>query len=297
MRSPDIYEPQLMRRKARYSIRGFDYAVSEWGERGKPMFFWLHGWGDCSATFQFVVDRLQGDWHVIAPDFRGFGESRGKAAAYWFPDYLADLDALLRIYSPDERVRLVGHSMGANIAGLYAGSFPERVSTFVNIEGFGLRDTSPGEAPGRYRQWIEASRETQAYSEYEDFNAFATRLRKRNPRMSEAAAEFVARCWASEQDGRIGLRADPLHKLPNPILYRRAEAEACWRQVSAPVLLVAGGESAFAGGDHDFLDTGSLDLPFQGARRHVIDAAGHMMHFEAPAELAEVIEGFLAEHL
>lgn len=286
-----------MRRTTRYSIRGFDYAVSEWGERGKPMFFWLHGWGDCSATFQLVADRLESDWHVVAPDFRGFGGSRGEAASYWFPDYLADLDSLIALFSPSEPVRLVGHSMGANIAGLYAGSFPERVSAFVNVEGFGLRDTSPDEAPARYRQWIEASQSHQAYAKYDDFGAFAAKLRKRNPRMSEAAADFVARCWAEEVDGRVRLRADPLHKLPNPVLYRRAESEACWRQVEAPVLLVAGSDSAFAGGDHDFLDTGSLELPFPGAERHVIRDAGHMMHFEAPGELAAVIERFLSKHL
>lgn len=286
-----------MRRTTRYSIRGFDYAVSEWGERGKPMFFWLHGWGDCSSTFQLVADRLERDWHVVAPDFRGFGESRGEAASYWFPDYLADLDSLIALHSPSEPVRLVGHSMGANIAGLYAGSFPERVSAFINVEGFGLRDTSPDEAPARYRQWIEALQSPQAYGEYDDFGAFAAKLRKRNPRMSEEAANFVAHCWAEDTDGRVRLRADPLHKLPNPVLYRRAESEACWRQVEAPVLLVAGADSAFAGGDHDFLDTGSLDLPFPGAERHVIRDAGHMMHFEAPGELARVIESFLSKHL
>ncbi|WP_347251177.1 alpha/beta fold hydrolase, partial [Zoogloea sp.] len=55
----------------------------------------LHGWMDVSASFQFIVDALASDWHVIAPDWRGFGRTEWRGDAYWFPDYLGDLDAIL----------------------------------------------------------------------------------------------------------------------------------------------------------------------------------------------------------
>jgi pimeloyl-ACP methyl ester carboxylesterase len=42
----------------------------------------MHGWMDVGASFQFVVDALQGDWHVIAPDWRGFGLSQRSG---WIP--------------------------------------------------------------------------------------------------------------------------------------------------------------------------------------------------------------------
>lgn len=71
-----------------------------------------------TRTFQFVVDALASRWHVIAPDWRGFGRTHCRAPAYWFPDYLADLDDLLSKYSPTAPVRLVGHSMGGNIVSL-----------------------------------------------------------------------------------------------------------------------------------------------------------------------------------
>ena len=77
------------------------------------MIFMLHGWMDMGASFQFVVDNLKGDWHVIAPDMRGFGLTTGpKTDAYWFSDYMADLDALLHHYSPHAPINLIGHSMG-----------------------------------------------------------------------------------------------------------------------------------------------------------------------------------------
>ena len=153
-----MYQARIKGRSVRHQLRGVDYHVTEWGERHSRLVVFLHGWGDAGSTFQFVIDELKQDWFVIAPDWRGFGESRIDAESYWFPDYLADLDAILQIYSPDAAVRLVGHSMGANVATLYAGVMPERVSALVNVEGFGLANSDPADAPGRYRKWIEAGR-------------------------------------------------------------------------------------------------------------------------------------------
>ena len=69
--------------------------VRHWGDESAPKLFMIHGWMDISASFQFVVDAFKRDWHVIAPDMRGFGHSGWAKGGYWFPDYLADLEALL----------------------------------------------------------------------------------------------------------------------------------------------------------------------------------------------------------
>jgi pimeloyl-ACP methyl ester carboxylesterase len=297
LRDVNIYQPQIPQRTRQHLIRGVNYEVSEWGRDSNPLLVYLHGWGDCSTTFQFVVDQLRDDWFVVAPDWRGFGGSSVDAEAFWFPDYLADLDQMLAIYSPDRPVRLVGHSMGANIGGLFAGAMPERVAAFVNIEGFGLTDSDPADAPRRYRRWIEESRAAPLFSNYENFTALARRVHRRSPRASEAICEFVARAWAEKCDGRVHLRANPRHKLANAVLYRRGESEACWRQVSAPVMLIAGGESEFANPSDPRLGTGIHDLPFRAATVETIPDAGHMMHFEAPAALAGLIEAFFAKHL
>ena len=297
MNESEVYQPRVARRTARHNVRGVRYEVSEWGDRDAPMMVYLHGWGDCAGTFQMVVDQFNGDWFVVAPDWRGFGGSSVDTQAYWFPDYLADLHQLLAIYSPDAPVRLVGHSMGANVAGLYAGTMPERVAAFVNIEGFGLTDSNPADAPKRYRRWIEESRRSPVFSDYDNFSALARRVKKRSPRAADAITEFVARAWAEERDGRISLRADARHKLPNAVLFRRAESEACWRNVVAPVLLLAGGESEFAEPADARIDVGIGDLPFGSATVETIENAGHMMHFEAPTELAGHIEAFFAKHL
>ena len=293
MSSTNIYQPIQRSLRREFEIRGASYSVTEWGDPDAPLLIFLHGWADTGSTFQFVVDAMQDDWRIVAPDWRGFGRSTVECASYWFPDYLADLDELLHIYTPDEPARIVGHSMGANVAALYAGTMPERVRAFVNLEGFGLVDSDPRDAPDRYRRWLEETRAGQMFLEYRDLEALADRIGKRNPHMSAEQAAFVAAEWAEEQeDGRLVLRADPKHKLPNPVLYRRAEAEACWRGIAAQVLLVTGGSSELA---RRFADVTEASCPAD--REVCIDNAGHMLHFEAPAALAAEIEGFLKHHL
>jgi len=76
-------------------IRDLAYHVRSWGDPDAPKVFMLHGWMDVGASFQFLVDALERDWHVIAPDWRGFGKSAWCADGYWFADYIADLEAIV----------------------------------------------------------------------------------------------------------------------------------------------------------------------------------------------------------
>ena len=105
---------------------------------------------------------------------------------------------------------------------------------------------------------------------------------------------FLARHWGMEKEGRVQLASDPAHKLVNPVLYRLEEAEACWRNVAAPVLWVAGAESKAA----EFLKLSAQDLAarkacFRQLTERVIADAGHMLHHDQPERVAEVIEEFL----
>ncbi len=293
--SEGMYQARIKGRSVRQQVRGVDYHVTEWGERHNRLIVFLHGWGDAGSNFQFVIDELKQDWFVIAPDWRGFGESRANADSYWFPDYLADLDAILQIYSPDAAVRLVGHSMGANVATLYAGVMPERVSALVNVEGFGLPDSDPEDAPGRYREWIEAGRSRSTVTSYESFEELLPRIIRRSPGLGNERALFVADKWAeAHADGVVRIKADPAHKLPNAVLYRRREAVACWKNVKAPVLVVVGADTDFTGKLKSWIDPDAVSDVFDKSESVSIAGAGHMVHFDQPAQLAETIERFLA---
>lgn len=290
----ESYTPLKPRQIRTLDVRGVACNVSEWGNPEDPLLVLLHGFADAGACFQFVVDALRKDWYVVAPDWRGFGDSKHRATNYWFPDYLADLDRVLAHYSPDKPVRLVGHSMGANIAAIFAGVFPERVSQFVNIEGFGLRESDPADSPGRLRHWIESSRDIQPYTTYHEYVELAQRIRKRSPHLSADRALFVAQQWAArDEDGVIRLKIDPAHRLRNPILYRRKEAEAAWSRVQAPVLFVVGGDTDFDSPEMRWVDGKTPYGNFPDLRHVTIEAARHMVHFEQPEKLAEALEEFL----
>ncbi|MGZ8317383.1 MAG: alpha/beta fold hydrolase, partial [Telluria sp.] len=222
------------------TVRGLRSHIRHWGREGAPKIFMVHGWMDVAASFQFVVDCLQQDWHVIAPDWRGFGLSeRTQSDTYWFPDYVADLDVILDHYAPGEAVNLLGHSMGGNIVGVYAGVRPERVRRLINLEGFGLPATKPEQSPKRYASWLNELREPPVLRNYPSRQAVAARLQKTNPRLTDERADFLSRHWSAPNEaGEWEILGDPLHKKPSPLLYQVEEVLACWRAITAPVMWV-----------------------------------------------------------
>ncbi|MFK8017072.1 MAG: alpha/beta fold hydrolase [Gammaproteobacteria bacterium] len=289
--STQVYAPRHPSHSTQHRIRDIDYHISEWGSQGDPLVVYLHGWSDAGSTLQAVVDALTMKLHVVAPDWRGFGRSGHSPSGYYFPDYLADLDALLDIYSPDEPVVLIGHSMGANVAGLYAGARPERVRVLVNVEGFGLAARDAQDAPGHYARWLKSVRQAARVATWPTFAALEQRIVRRAPTIDPAYAAFVAREWAqSDVDGVVTLRADRKHTLPNPVLYRREEAQACWSNIQADVQIVVGANSGLEEASNLWRDLVSNAEYAGTAHQRVIDNVGHMIHFEAPRALAGEIE-------
>ena len=277
-------------------VRGLSYHVRTWGDDVAPLLVMLHGWMDVGASFQFLVDQLTRDWRVVAPDWRGFGESEWCADGYWFADYVADLDHLLSHFTPGEPARVVGHSLGGNVACIYAGVRPERVSRVVSLEGFGIPAEAPEHAPDKMAKWLSALREPPAFAPYANLAAVADRLQKNNPRMPRERADFLAAHWAEAlPDGSARLRSDPRHKLPFPIAYRIDEVRAAWQRVTAPVLWVGAAESfvpRWLGEDEAGL--ARRLAAFRDARLVTIADAGHMLHHDQPAAVAAAIEPFLA---
>jgi pimeloyl-ACP methyl ester carboxylesterase len=291
--------PYRVSREARHDtvrLRGLDTHLRSWGpEPGpdEPRWLLLHGYQDTGDTFQFLVDALEHDWPLTALDWRGFGLSDWSQNGYWFQDYLADLDALLDLLGGSAPVRLIGHSMGGNIASLYAGVRPERVRSLVNLEGFGMPRTVPARAPAQLKKWLDQVKSIPPLKDYESFEQLATIIRHRYPRFGEARADFVAHAWGRlEADGRVHLLGDSRHRWVNPTLYQREDAEACWRLIAAPVLMMVGEESEYLprlgedGAEHTMR---SIIKNVEIAR---VAGAGHMLHIERPEAIAPIIERF-----
>jgi pimeloyl-ACP methyl ester carboxylesterase len=199
--------------------------------------------------------------------------------------------------SPASPASIVGHSMGGNIANLYAGLRPERVRCVVNLEGLGLPRTSAQDAPKRMRKWLDQIKSPTLEKSYNSFEQLASVIQFRYKRFSPAAAAFVARVWGvPDENDRVRLAADPRHHWVNPILYKREDAEATWREIRAPLLMVLGAESDYLtrlGADGTIE---ALHAAYPDAEVVSIAAAGHMLHIERPEAVAPVIEAFLDAH-
>jgi pimeloyl-ACP methyl ester carboxylesterase len=281
-------------------LRGLRYHLRHWGSDDAPKIFMLHGWMDVSASFQFVVDALAREWHVIAPDWRGFGLSECNGTdTYWFADYIGDLDGILDHCAPGEQVDLLGHSMGGNIACMYAGIRPARIRRLINLEGFGLLATRPEQAPARYAKWLDELRTKPRMRPYGSRQEVAARLQKTNPRLTDERADFLAGEWAHPNaEGEWEILGDPIHKLTSPILYRLEEVLSCWQAISAPVLWVEADDTdawrwmGTKDSAREEIDRRIKSIP--RVTTATIVNAGHMLHHDQPEALAVLIEHFLS---
>jgi pimeloyl-ACP methyl ester carboxylesterase len=219
-----------------------------------------------------------------------------------FPDYLGDLDALLDTLVGAQPVDLIGHSMGGNVAMMYAGVRPQRIRRLVNLEGFGLPATQPEQAPARLAQWLDELRALHAgelqLKDYDSADAVARRLMKTNPRLSPDKAAWLAQHWAEpDAAGRWRILGDAAHKITNPTLYRVEEALAILRAITAPVLAIeADGDSLgqWWQGRYSLAEYHERLRAVPDCRVAVVMDAGHMLHHDQPEELARLIENFLA---
>ena len=135
----------------------------DWGNPDAPPLLLVHGGRDHARSWDWVAEELRHDWHIIAPDLRGHGDSA------WSPDgnyemsaFVYDLAQLIHQLNLTS-VTIVAHSMGGNIATRYAGLYPENVRKLVTIEGLGLSPKMQVERDAvgiqrRFRQWIEDKR-------------------------------------------------------------------------------------------------------------------------------------------
>ncbi|NYT68369.1 alpha/beta hydrolase [Pusillimonas noertemannii] len=264
-----------------------------------PPLLLAHGWMDMGASFQRFVDALGTEREVVALDWRGFGGSRASrpSDSYWFYDYYADLDAVIDHISPNAPIDLLGHSMGGNIAMIYAGTCPERIRRLVNVEGFGLARTLPSQAPGRLAQWLSELKTPVAIRTFASVQEVAGHLLKRSPHMDEGFALWLAGEWAERKaDGRWHVRADAAHKRVNPILYRCDEVLAAWEKIQASVLWVEGDKPEQTPLSPERYSREEFEARLgriKSLQRLRIDDCGHMVHLDQPGILAQAVESFL----
>lgn len=268
----------------------------EWGEPSETPIVLVHGFLDQAFSWSLfaaeLLRRARRPLWLIAPDCRGHGDSGwvGAGGYYHFPDYVFDLDCVMRTVGA-KQLRLIGHSMGGTISFLYAGAFPDKVTKLVLIEGIGPLGMEFADAPVRMAGWINElhGRGRSHFREYTSTEAGANQLRQTNPRLSKDFATALARAGMRQnQRGKWVWKFDPLHRTAAPQPFYTRQALEFLKRIRCPVLIVDGEES------HQSRRTDKQAryeaLPsYQLAR---IPHAGHMVHQDNPEVLAQQIDNF-----
>jgi pimeloyl-ACP methyl ester carboxylesterase len=289
----EAYQPLKPSRELSCDIRGVNYLVRRWGPDSAPPLVLLHGTRDTSHTFQFLVDALKGDWRIFAPDWRGHGQSR-CAGHHWFHDYLADLDLLLGTILPDQTVDLVGHSLGGNVACVYAGLRPERIRHVVSLDAFGMR--APGESgfPDMLSNWLRSIQSKPSHRRYESIRQMAQRLCSANHRLGCDKGLYLAHNLSRPlPDGGFTWQFDLTGRRSMPTLHTLGEWVACWSKITAPRLWIAAAEALPGTVKSDPQAFRFMRDHIEPASLVVVPDTGHNIHHDAPLQLAEIIEEFL----
>jgi pimeloyl-ACP methyl ester carboxylesterase len=255
---------------------------ADWGNPGAPLLILQHGGKDHCRSWDWVAAELRHDWHVIAPDLRGHGDSA------WSPD--ADYTMAACVYDfaqlvhtmGQEQVTIIGHSLGGNIAARFAGIFPEKVRRMVNVEGLGFgRRLAAIEAspyPDKMRAWIEsrrqaAGRQPRRYATLDD--AYA-RMKAENSFLSDVQARHLTvHGIMRNEDGTFSWKFDNWLNARLPLDIPVEEVRKVWAAIACPSLLIWGKDSFFSSP----ADDGRLGY-FQNATLLEYENAGHWLHHD-----------------
>ncbi|MEM1347482.1 MAG: alpha/beta hydrolase [Myxococcota bacterium] len=267
---------------------GLQIAAKLWGRAGATPILATHGWMDNAASFDGVAPLLADDHRLVALDFPGHGKSahRSKHQTYYFIEYVHDVIAAADALGW-ERFHLLGHSMGASVAALVAGTFPERIASLSLLEGLGPLTTAPEEAPAQLAKAIRAHASViaQPARPSPGVDGLVDRmLAKRSPMEREGARLIAQRVAVEEEGAGVRFGHDPMLLSPSKLRLTEAHVLAFLGAISAPSLLVLG-EDGLRLPD-------SMTTPRLQAMRNlqlVEVPGGHHVHLDAPERVAPLI--------
>ena len=266
----------------------------DWGNAGKPPLLLIHGGRDHARNWDWVAQALRHDYHIVAPDLRGHGDSQWAiGGGYAMIDYTLDVGQLLDALKMFP-LTIIGHSLGGSIALQYTGTYPERVTKVVAIEGLGPPPGMIRERPAQERmlEWIA---EMQALARrhprrYKSLDEAVERMREANPHLSpEQARHLTIHGCYRDEDGTYLWKFDNYVRAASPYLFNMKDARALWSQITCPVLLVRGTESWASDPEKDGRATA-----FKNYKLVNIERAGHWVHHDQLDVFLKHVREFLA---
>lgn len=261
-----------------YSSQRLDMHYLVWGDEALPPIILIHGTRDHARSWQRTAEALASRYCVYAPDLRGHGDSSWAIGGnYSIIDYALDIHALGETIGRAPYT-IIGHSLGGGVSLQYAGTFPEKVSKLVTIEGLGglgwQRERRP--AHERMRAWIESMHrlEGRTLHTYPTIDDATRRMREANRHLSPELARFLTEHGVRETAGGFTWKFDNYTHAGSPYEFNMEDARDLWNQITCPMLILWGKESWGS-------RSGRMDLSaFHNYRSIEVEDAGHWVHHD-----------------
>ncbi len=267
----------------RFTSQRLSLAYADWGNHDAPLLVLVHGGRDHKRSWDWTAQALKNEFHVVALDLRGHGESDWAADGDYAPgDQVLDLAAFMRHLDKDPAT-FIAHSLGGFITLRYAGLYPERVKRIVAIEGLGMsprlhaaREEKPVDE--RLRGWVEQklANDSKTPKRYPDIEAAKARMREANPHLlEEQVHHLTVHGVRRHEDGSISFAYDPgVFTFPAFDLSLN-ELKSLWARIPCPVLLLYGQDGTAS----NPLEDGRASA-FRNAEVRYFEKAGHWLHHD-----------------
>jgi pimeloyl-ACP methyl ester carboxylesterase len=278
--------------EVRFSLPSLEVAAKVWGDPDGLPVIGLHGWLDNAATFDRLAPHLSGI-HLVALDLPGHGLSGHMPAAGYSLWQQAATVLQVAENLGWKRFALLGHSMGAIISGILAGSLPDRIMGACLIDGLLPFTSEAEEAPKQMARFFDASlaladKRKPVYDSVE--KAVQARAQGGSTALSHAAASLLVERGLMPEHGGWTWRTDPQLMLPSPMRLTSEHAVAFVEAITSPVCLVLANQGVM----HEHPQVVERIDRFSHITRHDLDG-GHHLHLEEQAEeVATIFDSFFA---
>ncbi|WP_062732721.1 alpha/beta fold hydrolase [Sphingobium abikonense] len=272
----------------------------DWGNPSAPLLILVHGGFDHAHSWDWTARVLARDFHVIAPDLRGHGDSAwSPTGAYPIAHFVYDLSLLVDLLDRSP-VNIIGHSLGGSISLRFAGLFPEKVDRIIAIEGLGLSPDALDQrkeqaSPDIWRDWIEGrrARAHRTPRSYPTLEAAVGRMRERNEKLTlEQAMHLTQHGINRNEDGSYSWKFDPYLKGIAPDAASDGELPSFWNRITCPTQLYLGRDSWASNPAKD----GRM-AHFRDASLIEFDNAGHWLHHDQFDRFIAETQRFLCPQL
>ena len=270
----------------------------DWGNADAPPLLLIHGGRDHCRNWDWVAQALRDDYHIIAPDLRGHGDSQWMiGGSYAISEYVYDIAQLLH-QTKLTPIKIVGHSLGGAITLRYAGLYPENVTKVVAIEGLGPpphRDPEKQDQTTQQRleRWIEQLRDLSGRTprRYDTLEQAWQRMQEANPHLTpEQARHLTIHGVSQNEDGTYSWKFDNYIRATPPFTMPRSAAEELWAAIDCQTLLIHGTDSWAK----DPREDGRADI-FKDVRVEEFKDAGHWVHHDQLDGFLKLVKEFLQD--